>query len=101
MVSSREVKKNILSLCSREALEALEHLSPVKFNYKAEDDTKVHLGFVAEDVPELVATSNRRGVSIMDVVAILTQVVKEQQKTIKTLVEKTYMLESAANGTGR
>jgi hypothetical protein len=26
----------------------------------------------------------------MDVVAILMQVVKEQQKTIKTLVEKTY-----------
>lgn len=37
----------------------------------------------------------------MDVVAILTQVVKEQQKTIKTLVEKTYMLESAVIGKGR
>jgi endosialidase-like protein len=99
--SSREIKENILSLCSQEALEALEHLSPVKFNYKAEDPKKVHIGFVAEDVPELAATSNRRGVSIMDLVAILTQAVKEQQKTIKTLVEKTHKLESAVNGRAR
>jgi len=56
----------------------------VKFNYKTEDPKNVHAGFVAEDVPELVATSNRKGVSIMDLVAIVTQVVKEQQKTIKT-----------------
>ena len=48
----------------------------MKFNYK--DAKNVHVGFVAENVPELVATSNRKGVSIMDLVAILTQVVKEQ-----------------------
>jgi len=100
VASSREIKDNILNLGSQEALEALEHLSPVKFNYKTEDAKNVHVGFVAEDVPELVATSNRKGVSIMDLVAILTQVVKEQQKTIKTLVEKTHMPESAVNGTG-
>jgi hypothetical protein len=37
----------------------------------------------------------------MDLVAIVTQVVKEQQKTIKTLLKKTHMLESAMNGANR
>ena len=32
---------------------------------------------VEEDVPELVATKNRKGMSAMDVVAVLTKVVQE------------------------
>ena len=78
----------------------LEHLNPVKFNYK--EDTKVgRVGFVAEDVPELVASSDRKGVSFTDIVAILTQVIKEQQKTINSLVEKSHLLELAISGAHR
>jgi len=42
-----------------------------------------HVGFIAEDVPELVATPNRKGLSSMDIVGVLTKVVQEQQNAIK------------------
>ena len=57
----------------------MEGLKPVKFVYKA-DKTEQHLGFIAEDVPELVATKDRKGLSSMDIVTVLTKVVQEQQR---------------------
>ena len=39
---------------------------------------------IAEDVPGLVATKDRKGLSPMDVVAVLTKVVQDQ----KTLLEE-------------
>jgi hypothetical protein len=36
-------------------------------------------------VPELVATKDRKGLAPMDIVAVLTKVVQEQQKTIEEL----------------
>jgi hypothetical protein len=82
--SSREYKKDIKELTGDEAIDALKELSPVKFSYKSSSDEK-YVGFIAEDVPELVATKNRKGMSAMDVVAVLTKVVQEQQKTISDL----------------
>jgi hypothetical protein len=79
--SSRALKENIQALDTEEALDALTHLSPVKFNYKVDKGEK-HVGFIAEDAPELVATKGRKGMSPMDVVAVLTKVVQEQQKTL-------------------
>jgi len=88
--SSREVKENIEALTSAEALQAFAKLEPVKFNYK-QDKEEPRLGFIAEDVPELVAEKGRKGLSPMDMVAMLTKVVQEQQKTLteqqKTLAE--------------
>jgi hypothetical protein len=90
--SSREYKENIEMLTSEEALAAFRELEPVKFNYKADKEEK-YLGFIAEDVPELVAMKDRKGLSPMDVVAVLTKAVQEQQKTIsnyqKTVSELT------------
>jgi hypothetical protein len=54
----------------------------VKFNYKV-DKAEKHVGFIAEDAPELVATPDRKGMSPMDVVAVLTKVVQGQQKFIQ------------------
>jgi hypothetical protein len=65
-------------------MEALGGLEPVKFNYKADKEEK-HVGFIAEDVPDLVATKDRKGLSPMDVVAVLAKVVQDQQKTIDEL----------------
>ncbi|MEO1369305.1 MAG: hypothetical protein AAFX50_19170, partial [Acidobacteriota bacterium] len=42
------------------------------------------LGFIAEDVPELVATNSRKNLSSMDIVALLTKVMQEQQKTVES-----------------
>ncbi|MDQ1353343.1 MAG: hypothetical protein QG657_3649 [Acidobacteriota bacterium] len=80
--SSRQFKNNIRNLSTTEANEALNGLNPVKFNYK-DDETEESLGFIAEDVPELVATKDRKAMSPMDVAAVLTKVLQEQQKTIQ------------------
>jgi hypothetical protein len=85
--SSREYKENIESLATEEALDTLKELNPVKFAYK-KDMTEKHVGFIAEEVPDLVATKDRKGLSPMDIVAVLTKVVQEQQKTISTLREE-------------
>ncbi len=79
--SSRASKENIHNLSTEEAMNTLEGLVPVKFNYKVDKEEKC-VGFIAEDVPELVATKDRKGMSPMDVVAVLTKVVQDQQKTI-------------------
>jgi len=57
------------------------------FKYNHSPD-KQSIGFIAEDVPDLVATENRRSLMPMDIVAVLTKVVQEQQKTIDQLSEK-------------
>ncbi len=91
--SSREYKKNIRELTGDEAMDALKQLSPVKFSYKTALEEN-HVGFISEDVPALVATRDRKGMSSMDVVAVLTKVVKEQQKSIVELSRKVAELES-------
>jgi len=90
--SSREVKQDIRDLTAEEASRTLEALAPVRFAYKATPEDE-HNGFIAEDVPDLVAVSDRKGVAAMDVVAVLTKVVQEQQKTIAELKAKVEALE--------
>ena len=85
--SSRDYKENIEELTIHDALEALNDLDPVIFNYKVEPNEKL-VGFIAEDVPQLVATNTRKGLSAMDIVAVLTKIVKEQQQTIDELSNK-------------
>jgi hypothetical protein len=82
--SSIEKKENVRELTPDEALAALVALEPVRFNYKA-DASEDYVGFIAEDAPELVATRDRTGLSAMDIVAVLTRVVQEQQKKIDEL----------------
>ncbi len=82
--SSRDFKENIRDLTTDEAMETLVHLKPTIFNYKIDKDDE-YIGFIAEDVPELVATQDRKGLSPMDIIAVLTKVVQEQQETISKL----------------
>ncbi|MDH3441501.1 MAG: tail fiber domain-containing protein, partial [Gammaproteobacteria bacterium] len=82
--SSRALKENIESLSADAALETLAELEPVQFNYK-NDQAEGHVGFIAEDVPDLVAMQDRDGLSAMDIVAVLTKVVQEQQRKIEAL----------------
>jgi hypothetical protein len=85
--SSREYKDNIKGLKVEDAMETLQGLNPVTFSYKVSPEEN-HVGFVAEEVPDLVSTKDRKGLSPMDIVAVLTKVVQEQQKTISTLREE-------------
>lgn len=85
--SSRTFKQNVTALTAVAAMDALKQLNPVTYQYKTDpNDTTV--GFIAEDVPEIVATPDRKGLSSMDVVAVLTKVVKEQQATIEQLQQR-------------
>ena len=94
--SSREYKDNIKRLQAEDAIETLQKLNPVTFSYKVSPEEN-HVGFIAEDVPELVATKDRKGLSPMDIVAVLTKVVQEQRSTIGALVEKLSRLEAEVN----
>lgn len=91
--SSRDYKQDIKDLSVEEAVKAFEELKPVKFKYKLNTEED-QLGFIAEDVPELVATNDRKGMSPMDVVAVLTKVLQEQQKTITDLSKRIEELET-------
>ena len=90
--SSREYKTDVKQLTAEKAMAALTELKPVEFAYKADSQEK-HIGFIAEDAPELVASKDRKGMSSMDVVAVLTKVVQEQQKTITALSNRLATLE--------
>ena len=82
--SSRDSKENIEVLTSRDAVAAVMALQPVSFNYKAEQG-EAYVGFIAEDVPGLLASEDGKSLSTMDVVAALTKVVQEQQRRIEEL----------------
>ncbi len=81
--SSKTFKKNITAITSGEALDTLAELNPVKYNYIKDEDQEEYAGFLAEDVPELVASKNRKTLNAMDVVAVLTKVVQQQQKSME------------------
>ena len=61
-----------------------QNLAPSKFNYEVDKDDE-YLGFIAEEIPDLVATEDRKDLSPMDIVAVLTKVVQEQQERIEAL----------------
>jgi alcohol dehydrogenase YqhD (iron-dependent ADH family) len=79
--SSRAYKHDIRALPASAAADALAVLNPVTFRYN-DDEQQQHVGFIAEDVPELVAMKDRKGLSPMDIVAVLTKVVQEQKQQL-------------------
>lgn len=90
--SSRAVKQDIHQLGDDAALDTLKALQPVTFAYK-ENPGETNVGFIAEEVPDLVATTDRKGLSSMDVVAVLTKVIQGQQRTIEDLQSRLEQLE--------
>lgn len=93
--SSRTNKENIRSLSAEDAMQALVGLEPVRYTGKSSPDGEEYIGFIAEDVPELVAMNDRKGLASMDVVAVLTKVVQQQEKTIDQLAARIAELEAA------
>lgn len=79
--SSRVLKEDIHQISDKEAIDALSQLEPVTYFYK-NDKKERYAGFIAEDVPELVAQNDRKSLSPMDIIAVLTKVVKGQKKVI-------------------
>ena len=91
--SGRDYKENIQEITSIEALKTLKDLQPVKYNFKKDPSKDLTVGFIAEDVPDLVATKDRKALSPLEIVAVLTKVVQEQQALVAKLSERITELE--------
>jgi hypothetical protein len=89
--SSRIYKENIAELGFAEAMDTLAKLTPVQYNYKNEK-THRYVGFIAEDVPDLIADQGRQGLAPMDIAAVLTKVIAQQQNVLKEQKNKTEQL---------
>lgn len=98
--SSRLNKIDITSLDPEAASAAVRTLRPVTYRGKQNSD-ETYVGFIAEEVPDLVAMNNRKGIAAIEIAAVLTAVVQENQKTIRkqreeiqALVERLARLEN-------
>jgi hypothetical protein len=85
--SSIEYKQDVETLPLRRALTALPQLRPVTFRFKDEPDQQ-EIGFIAEEVPEGVASSDRKSISVTAIVSILTLVIQHQQHELALLKER-------------
>jgi hypothetical protein len=82
--SSRSYKENIEKVSEEIAYNAVMALEPVTYVYKGAEEQE-HLGFIAEDVPELVAMNDRKSLAALDITAALTKVIQKQDKEIDVL----------------
>lgn len=83
--SSRALKDAIRGLPADEALTVFRALRPVTFTFKADPAKRTQAGFIAEEVPELVATEDRAAINPVTILSVLTRVVQLQQETIERL----------------
>jgi hypothetical protein len=84
--SSISCKRDVNDLTLDDALAALRDLRPVTFKYIDGDEARA--GFIAEEMPDLLATGDRASLSAMEFVAVLTRVLKFQQRQIHQLSER-------------
>ena len=92
-VSTREVKHDICSLSDSAATKIIKGLTPVTFRYKNTNCSRQYLGFIAEEVPDEIAASDRQAVNTDHIVAALTKVVQDQQRLVETLDRRILALE--------
>ena len=90
---SSEVRENVIALTEREAFGALGDLSPVKFTYRYDPTGDLQVGFMAEQMPDLLSVPGRGTVAPLDIIAVLTKVVQRQQAAISALEQRIRLLE--------
>jgi len=99
-LSDQRLKTNIEPL--RNVISSIKQINGVKFNYKTDPSNKKSIGLIAQEVekvfPELVITDNTedkiKSVSYSNMVGVLVEAVKEQQKMIEELQATVKMLMS-------
>lgn len=87
-VSTRDIKQDIAVLDGPEAAALLAELHPVRYRLRKNPDGGEHLGFIAEEVPDAVAGPDHRSINESHIVAVLTRVVKEQQRRLDLLTQR-------------
>lgn len=83
--SSQALKENVVDLSTQEVASLLSGLNPVKFSYKLDPSHRDHFGFIAESVPDIVASPDKTAIHSIEIIAVLTKVIKDQQNTITNL----------------
>ncbi len=89
--SARKFRDNIAALTPVEMADLLDDLGRaevVRYTYKSEDGGEEHIGLVAEDAPEAIATPARDGINTADAIGWLVAVAKAQQAEIDALKAK-------------
>lgn len=93
--SSRALKENIRDLSYADAVATFKDLSPVQYQLRNDHSRSRHLGFIAEDMPELIAAPDRKTVCQMDVIAILTKFVHQLRIDNLDLLRRIEVLENS------
>jgi hypothetical protein len=92
--SSAALKQQVAELTSAEAASLIDGLRPVTFRFRDTPDT-ARIGFIAEQMPAAVATTDRIGYRPVDLLAVLTAVVRQQQATLAELRHRLAVIEEA------
>ena len=101
ITSDRRLKDSIETIPAEESLQIITGLRPVSYTHKRLRDGKRHRGFIAQEVEQIVPTDcgivgtkgdeelgERHGISYIEIIADLVNVVKDQEKRITALEEK-------------
>jgi hypothetical protein len=86
--SSARLKRDVETLPSDEAARAIDALRPVKFSYRNTQADRRHAGFIAEEVAAVLPGADDDRVRPLDLIAMLTAVVQDQQRAIAGLTER-------------
>jgi hypothetical protein len=86
--SSARLKDDVEALVVDEAVTTLAALRPVTFRYRHEASSRRHAGFIAEQVAEVMPDADGEAVRPMDLIALLTAVVQDQQRALVRLTEE-------------
>lgn len=82
--SLRSLKKDIQPF-DRSALAVFEKVQVRTFKFKADPEAKTNIGFIADEVPDEMATPKRNGVDQASTVALLVKAVQELMEQNKAL----------------
>ncbi|WP_353572534.1 tail fiber domain-containing protein [Candidatus Albibeggiatoa sp. nov. BB20] len=98
--SDARLKENIRPI--RSALETVLKLRGVEYNFIADEEKIDHLGFIAQEVEEIVPQlvyplpdSDKKGLDYQGIIPILVEAMQEQQKLIAQQAEQIKALEAA------
>ena len=95
--SSRSYKKNIHELSGDDAMQAMRGLKSVKYQFKSDNSNEQMIGFIAEDVPELLATKDRRTVDPLRIVSVLAKAIQVQDEALLSKGKKIADMEAKIN----
>ncbi|WP_143305112.1 pyocin knob domain-containing S74 family peptidase [Chitinophaga vietnamensis] len=90
--SQRSLKRDI-HLFNKSALSILNTARVQTFRYKADSTNITHIGFIADEVPDEMASPERKGVDQANTVALLVKALQEMSEKVDALQNKVQALQ--------